>query len=47
MLAMMISFALPCRNVLMVCLWPKTYLPDFITRASLELMLSKAFFCFF
>lgn len=44
LLAMITNFALPCLSAFKVCLFPKTYFPDFITRASLELMLSMAFF---
>ena len=43
--AMMTSFALPLLKVFRVCLYPKTYLPLFITGASLELMFSRVFFC--
>lgn len=45
LLAMIISLALPWRRVFSVCLYPRQYLPDFITSAKWELMLSKAFFC--
>lgn len=47
LLAMMISLALPWRRVLRVCLYPRQYLPDFITNAKWELMDSNAFFCKF
>ena len=45
--AMITSLAFPCLNVFSVDLYPKVYLPLFMTRASLVLMLSIAFFCFF
>lgn len=41
---MMTTLALPCRSVFRVCLYPRTYFPDFITKASLELMFSMLFF---
>ena len=44
---MMTSLALPCLRVLRVCLYPSTYLPDFMTSARRELMDSAVFFCFF
>lgn len=42
--AMMINLAFPWRRVLSVCLYPRQYLPDFITSARRALILSKAFF---
>ena len=44
LLARMMSFALPSRRVLSVERYPRVYFPLFITRASLVLMLSIAFF---
>ena len=41
----MTSFAFPSRRDLSVDRRPRVYLPLFITRASLVLMLSMAFFC--
>jgi len=41
---MITSFALPCRSVLRVDLYPNVNFPLFITRARRELILSIAFF---
>ena len=45
--AIITNFAFPWRRVSSVFLYPRVYLPDFITRARRELMDSTAFFCFF
>ena len=42
---MITNLDLPWRRVLRVCRSPRQYLPDFITSAKRELMLSMAFFC--
>lgn len=44
LLAMMINLALPCLNDFNVWLYPRQYLPDFITRAKRALVLSNARF---
>lgn len=44
LLAMMTSFDFPCLKVFNDCFNPRTHFPDFMTRANLVLMLSKAFF---
>ena len=38
LLAMRTSFDLPNRRVLIVCLYPRTYFPDFMTFASLDMV---------
>lgn len=45
LLARMTSLALPWRIIFCDCLYPRTYLPLFITSCSLELIDSKDFFC--
>lgn len=42
--AMMTSLDFPCLNDFNDCFRPSTHFPDFMTRANLVLMLSKAFF---
>lgn len=44
LLAMITSLAFPILRVLSVCLYPRQYLPLFITRAKRELMPSEDFF---
>jgi hypothetical protein len=44
---MMTSLALPDRRLLSVLLYPKVTFPDFITKASLELMESAVFLVFY
>ena len=46
MLQMITSLDLPDRSVLRVDLYPRVYLPDFITSARRELMDSAAAFAF-
>lgn len=42
--AMITSLALPCLKDFKVCFRPRTYFPDFMTRANREFILSIAFF---